>query len=96
MDRVVAMSWGDGKYGAAFYGAQVYLEPQAIGYSVRAQVFLGRGNRCFHDCGELGSVATDAEAVARWGTIEWQAEGLQIGTGVDRYFLPRAQFENHR
>lgn len=62
---VVAMNWGDGKYGPALYGAHVYLKPQASGYLVRARVYVGRGNDYFHDCGELGRVATDADAVAR-------------------------------
>jgi hypothetical protein len=66
LENVVAMSRDDGKYGPGFYGAHVYLEPQASGYSAQARVFVGRGNDSFHDCGELGSVATDADAVARW------------------------------
>jgi len=96
LERVVAMSWDDGKYGSAFYGAHVYLEPVASGYSVRARVFIGRGNDYFHDCGELGRVATDADAVARWGRIEWREDGLHIGTGTNHYFLARAQLESHR
>jgi hypothetical protein len=43
IDRVV-MDWGDGKYGNAFYGALVYLEPQSSGYAVRADVYIGRDN----------------------------------------------------
>src|SRR5262245_15622430 len=70
LERVVAMSWGDGKYGQGFYGAHVYLKPRPGGYEVRARVFIGRGNDYFHDCGELGRVTTDAEAVARWGRID--------------------------
>ena len=96
LERVVAMSWGDGKYGAAFYGAHVYLEPQASGYSVQARVYLGRDNDSFHNCGELGKVATDSDAVARWGKIDWRADGLYIGTGTNHYFLAREQLENHR
>lgn len=96
LERVVAMSWGGGKYGTAFYGAHVYLEPQAGGYSVRARVLIGRGRDYFHDCGELGRVRTDSEAVAKWGTIEWREDGLRIGSGPDTYFLPRAKLERHR
>jgi hypothetical protein len=96
LDRVVAMSWGDGKYGPAFYGAHVYLEPTSGGYSVRARVEVGRGNGYFHDCGELGTARTDAEAVARWGTIEWRGDGLHIGSGTNESFLPRTTLESHR
>ena len=99
MQRVVAMSWGDGKCGPAFYGAHVYLEPQASGYSVQARVYIGRSTGFlthFHDCGELGRVRTDAEAVARWGKIEWREDGLHIGTGTNHFFMPRARLERHR
>jgi hypothetical protein len=96
LDRVVAMRWGDGKYGPSFYGAHVYLKPLASGYSVRARVYIGRGNSYFHDCGELGTVQTDPEAVARWGTIDWREDGLHIGNGTNHYFLERAKIESHR
>jgi hypothetical protein len=96
LDRVVAIKWGDGKYGPSFYGAHVYLEPMSDGYSVRARVYLGRGNGYFHDCGELGVVRTEAEAVLRWGEIDWREDGLHIGSGSSEYFLARTQLENHR
>ncbi|MCX6897374.1 MAG: hypothetical protein NT105_01620 [Verrucomicrobia bacterium] len=99
LQRVVAMSWGDGWGGLAFYGAHVFLEPQAGGYSVRARVYIGRNDGCFtyfHDCGELGRVQTDTEAVARWGRIEWREDGLHIGAGTNHFFLPRARLERHR
>src|SRR5207249_1864396 len=87
LNRVVAMSWGDGKYGPAFYGAHVYLEPQGSHFIVRARVHIGRSQGWFtdfHDCGILGTVATEEEAVAHWGTIQWRDDGLQIGTGADQ------------
>ncbi len=93
---LVAVSWGDGKYGKAFYGAYVLLEPVAGDYSVKAFVNIGRGNGMFHGCGELGRVATAEEAVAKWGKIDWQDDGLHIGTGTNAYFLPRAKLEAHR
>lgn len=96
LDRVVAMSWSDGKYGSSFYGAHVYIEPVAGGYSVRARVYIGRGNEYFHDCGELGTVQTDSDAVARWGAIDWREDGLHIGSGADHYFLAKAEMESHR
>jgi hypothetical protein len=99
LQRVVAMSWGDGWAGPAFYGAHVFLEPQASGYSVQARVYIGRSTgflTYFHDCGELGRVQTDAEAVARWGKIEWREDGLHIGAGTNHFFMPRARLERHR
>jgi hypothetical protein len=96
VERAIALSWGDGKYGPAFYGAYVYLQPVDGGYSVRARVYIGRGNGYVYDCGELGRAQSEAEAVARWGKIDWREEGLRIGSGADQYFLPRADLENHR
>ncbi|MBD2108323.1 hypothetical protein [Nodosilinea sp. FACHB-13] len=101
INRVVAMGWGDGKYGDAFYGALVYLEPQSSGYAVRAKVYIGRdnigrGTSYIHDCGQLGTVKTHAEAVAQWGAIAWSEAGLRIGTSANGYFLARNRLENHR
>lgn len=96
LDRVVARKWGDGKYGPAFYGAHVYLEPVSGGYSVRGRVYIGRGNDYYQDCGELGTVQSDTEAVARWDTIDWREDGLHIGSGSNHYFLARASLESHR
>ncbi len=88
---------GDGRYGPAFYGAQVYLLPADGEYEVRARVMLGRGNDYFHDLGPLGRVATPEEAVGRFGTIQWRPDGLHIGDGQTfPVFLERARLEAHR
>jgi hypothetical protein len=94
--QLVAVSWGDGRYGPAFYGAYVSAVPSDGGYSVRAHVKIGRGSWMIHDCGELGRVRTSEEAVARWGKVEWRDDGLHIGTGSDQYFLARKDLESHR
>jgi hypothetical protein len=60
------------------------------------RAFTSDGNDYFHDCGELGTVQTDSEAVAGWGTIDWREDGLHIGSGTNRYFLARAKMESHR
>ncbi len=91
IDRVVAFQWGDGKYGKAIYGAHVYLEPVAGGYSVRAAVHIG-GYDYLDDLGEIGKAATQAEAREKWGHIEFRPGGLHIGN----YLLPRERMESHR
>ena len=91
--RVVTVSWGDAPHARAYYGAFVYLRQRSEGYSVRARVYLGRDGTLFHDCGELGTVATPAEAVDRWGNVEWKADGVQIGSGPNRVFVSRADLE---
>ena len=89
---VVAMAWGDGKYGESFYGAQVYVVPAGPRFTVRARVHIGHGNAMFQDCGVLGTEDTFAEAARKWGHVDWQPDGLHIGN----YFLPRSQVEAHR
>ncbi len=96
VDRIVAMKWVDSKYGPAFYGVQVYLVPIPSGYEVKARVHIGRGNDYFHDCGKLGVVKADSEAVSQWGSIEYRDDGLHIGKGSIEFFLPKADLENHR
>lgn len=95
-ERLVAVSWGDGRFGPAFYGAYVCAVPSDGGYSVSAHVKIGRGNATIHECGALGRVRTVEEAVARWGKIEWLDDGLHIGTGPNQYFLARKDLESHR
>lgn len=91
--RVVAVRWGDAAHAKAHYGAFVYLRQVQDAYSVRARVYFGRDGAAFHDCGELGKAETPAEAVERWGDIEWGANGLRIGSGTDRFFLAREELE---
>jgi len=91
--RVVTVSWGDAAHARAHYGAFVYLRQRPEGYSVRARVYLGRDGTVFHDCGELGTVTTPAEAVDRWGNVEWQPDGVQIGSRTNRIFVSRTELE---
>ncbi len=92
LDKTIAVSWGDGKYGSAFYGAHVWYEIKGKKVIVQARVALGRGNSYYYDCGQLGTAVSVEEAVERWGHIEWHEDGLHIGN----YFLPRTQLESHR
>jgi hypothetical protein len=97
VQRTVAMTWGGGKYGPAFYGAWVYEQPVSGGLSTRARVWIGHESDDWHDCGELGRVSTHEEAVEKWGTITWKEDGLHIGRGAPNdYFLARAVLEAHR
>lgn len=96
IDSIVAVSWGDGKYGEAFYGAEVYLEKQEKDYSVKARIHVGRGNSMYHDCGEIGRASTPEEAVSKFGEIKWSPEGLTIGSDESSYFLARKRLESHR
>src|SRR5262245_35236098 len=69
---VIAMSWGDGKYGKQFYGAQVYVVPEGGVFGVRARVFIGGpGSDYYHECGEIGRAKSVEDAIDRFGKIHW-------------------------
>ncbi len=90
------MEWGDGKYGKRFYGAKLTLEPEPRGYAVRGVVLIAPDSlddvSYRHDCGVIGHVPDLEQATKQYGVIDWKPDGLHVG----KYFLPRAEFENHR
>jgi hypothetical protein len=103
LDDTIAMSWGDGRYGKAFYGMRVFLEPGELAsasgptVSVRAEVRIGRGNGMRYDAGPIGVASSRADAVARFGTITWREDGVHVGSpGHDEYMLERTRVEAHR
>ena len=98
VNNIVAMRWGDGKYGKSFYGARVFMVPRSIGYSVQARVSIGHSKDYWHDCGEIDQVQTYEEAVKKWGSITWKEDGLYIGGDPSSggYHLPRSKLESHR
>lgn len=100
LEQLVAVSWGDGRYGPAFYGAYVYCEPRADGqFDVKLSVRIGRGTlftRYQHDPRTLGVAKDPEDAVARWGTVTWSDAGLNVGTGADAHRFPRNELERHR
>ncbi len=100
INNQIAVKWGDGKYGKAFYGAEVYVQENGTGKLwVKARVSIGRGSgllQYIHNCGLIGLVDTHEEAVEKYSDIVWSDQGLTIGTGKSAYFLARADLENHR
>ncbi len=96
-ERVIAVGWGDPgiENGMLTYKTLVLVEPSREGFVVKARVEIG-GPNYWHECGELGRVASIAEAAKQWGQIQFLPDGLHIGTGTNAYFLPRAKLESHR
>jgi hypothetical protein len=84
-ERTLAMAWGDGRAGKAYYGAKVMLKPDAQGYTVNVKVVMGPygldGDDFvrYHDFGTIGHVATTEEATQKYRTIVWKKDGLHIG-----------------
>lgn len=97
LDGTIAIAWGDGPPGPAFYGMRVFLEPAKAGLSVRAEIRIGPGDGMVHDCGEIGTAPTRAEAVQRFGRVTWRDDGVHVGEGSrDEFFLARDVVEAHR
>lgn len=97
--RLIAMSWGDGRDTQALYGAYVGYEPLGKQLQVRATIYIDRPGLWWsyqHDPITLGVVATEQEAVARWGRIEWSAEGVRFGAGSQVVLFKREDLERHR
>lgn len=96
-DATIAVRWGDGKYGEAFYAMRVFEVKAAGGIDVRAILLIGPGNAMSQDCGPIGRVASHAEAVRRFSVISWRADGVHVGSDThEEYFLDRATIEAHR
>ncbi len=96
LENTIAMSWGDGKDGPAFYGCRVYVVPTKHGLDVCARILIDTNNYV-HDCGVIGHAATRADAVERWGTVMWRPDGVHIGRDDSgAYFLPQSTIEAHR
>jgi hypothetical protein len=100
LDHLVAVSWGDGKYGKALYGAYVFYEEKDSQMLVKLSVRIDRGSfwsQYAHDTRTLGTAKDAADAVAQWGTITWSAEGLEVGSPPGpTHLFPRADLESHR
>lgn len=101
LERLVTVSWGNGKYGDAYYGAYVHYEPSLNNtVEVKLTVRIGRGNawvRYEHDERTIGTARDPVDAVARYGVVSWSEEGIRVGSAPGKgYLFPRAEMERHR
>lgn len=96
IDRTIAFSWGDSKYGPAFYGAHLFLAPISNGYSARGRIYIARGATYYHDLGELGQVSSLEDGAKKWGKISWTNDGLELGSGESKLIISKQELENHR
>lgn len=100
LDKLVAVSWGDGKFGQALYGAYVFYEEKDGQLVVKLSVRIDRGSfwgQYAHDVRTLGIVKDPVEAVTRWGALSWSDQGLRVGSpSGPTYLFPRAELEQHR
>jgi len=98
-DRLVAVSWGGGPQGQALYGAYVVLEPAPVGLEVVLLIYIDRPTAWIRQTMgpiKLGTVASDEEAVRRWGRLAWEDRGLVVGTGPESRLIPAADLSRHR
>ena len=86
----------DWKYGTGFYSAVVIATPKTdSSYDVVCKVHVGSAN--YYEQIELGQVESVAEALEKWGDIEWTDDSLIIGKdGPLQKVVSRKQIETHR
>ncbi len=86
----------DWKYGKGFYTAVVIATPEnETSYNVVCKVHVGNANYFEHI--ELGQASSIAEALDKWGEIEWTEDSLIIGKdGPNKIVVSRKQIEKHR
>ncbi len=97
--RLIAVSWGDGKYGKAFYGVYVYMGKELENeVEIKAKIYIGRGSylfNYFHDLGVIGKSRNEPGEINQWGKIIWKPDRIEIGAN-NTFFFPRAKLEQHR
>jgi hypothetical protein len=86
----------DWKYGKGFYTAVVIATPKTDStYDIVCKVHVGNAN--YYEYIELGQVDSIAEALEKWGDIEWADDSLIIGKdGPLQKVVSRKQIETHR
>ena len=97
LDNLVTVSRSpDWKYGKGFYTAVVIITPKNdSSYDVVCKVHVGNAN--YFEYIELGQVDSLAEALDKWGDIEWTDDSLIIGkNGPHQKVVSRKQIETHR
>jgi hypothetical protein len=86
----------DWKYGSGFYTAVLIAIPNDdLSFDVVCKVHVGNAN--YYENIELGQASSVAEALDKWGDIEWTEDSLIIGKdGVNQIVVSRKQIETHR
>jgi len=97
--RLIAVSWGNGPAGPAFYGAYVEAIPRGDVFDNTLTIYIDRpGVWMRHRMAPiaLGQTHDEIESVARFGQLEWNETGLTIGNGPQSRRIARSTIENHR
>jgi len=97
---LIALSWGDSRYGPALLRAEVHAIPlPGAQQQVSARIYIDRPGVWFsHEHGPiaLGHAQNHQNAVAQWGTIQWGPEGVRFGSGDQSVLVPQSVLEQHR
>ena len=97
LDNLVTVSRSpDWKYGKGFYTAVIVMIPKGDStFDVECRVHVGDAN--YFENIVLGQVASLAEAMDKWGDIEWRADSLVIGKEAPyQKIISRQRIETHR
>ena len=97
---LIALSWGNSRYGPALLRAEIHATPlPGQQQQVSARVYIDRPG--FWLSTEpapivLGKAKGHEDAVAQWGTIQWGPEGGRFGQGPQAVLLPQSVLDQHR
>ncbi len=97
---LLALSWGDSRYGPALLRAEVHATPLPDEQQqVSARIYIDRPGfwlSAEHGPIELGRAKDHEDAVAQWGTIHWGPDGVRFGRGVNAVLVPQSVLDQHR
>ncbi len=99
---IIASSWSEGTRYPVWYGAMVWLEPNAAGaVDVYADIIIGepmdRPPTMHHNVGLLATEPTPETAIRNWSQIVWTDTDVTFGAGGPKpVVIAREVIQRHR
>lgn len=101
--RLLVVSWGNLPGAPAeltdLYGAHVFVQGSVPELQVKLRIYIDRPSWWAAQQRQdqlLGQAVSFSEAQARWGSLHWLPQGLQVGQGAQAVLVPAAELQSHR
>jgi len=72
----------------------VVLRPGSSGYRAVLEIQVDSKYGTGYRHKELGGAMSVPKAIEKWGRIDWLEEGLRVGNGTNKFFMPRSELES--
>ena len=93
--RAIAIAYDDTVDRQGWAKAEVYMQRNSYGRAVWLKVdFERHGKPSVYGKRTLGYAESQAEAINKWGRIDWRTDGLHIGSSSNSFILPRAELDH--